>query len=141
MQLREPEKQIINDYEHSVTNRIAKYLDREDFPKFEQYGIDRQELDSYLFDQQAILDMEGSERTQLTVAGIITVLPLFVLAACPDEYYIWGKLLTSVAALVLGFLLYLLLVKLPMRLLMRYRLRKMRDERMERFIEAVLSFA
>ena len=41
---------ILNDYEHSVTNRIAKFGDLPDFPKMEDFGITRAELDDYLFD-------------------------------------------------------------------------------------------
>ena len=69
MKLREPEKQILDDFEHKVTGKIAKYGNEPDFPKFENYGITRMELDDYLFDKQAILDMGGSKRTQLTVGG------------------------------------------------------------------------
>ena len=59
MKLREPEKQILDDFEHKVTGKIAKYGNEPDFPKFENYGITRMELDDYLFDKQSILDMGG----------------------------------------------------------------------------------
>ena len=75
MKLREPEKQILDDFEHKVTGKIAKYGNEPDFPKFEDYGITRMELDDYLFDKQSILDMGGSKRSQLTIGGFITVLP------------------------------------------------------------------
>ena len=45
MKLREPEKQILDDFEHKVTGKIAKYGNEPDFPKFENYGITRMELD------------------------------------------------------------------------------------------------
>ena len=80
MKLREPEKQILDDFEHKVTGKIAKYGNEPDFPKFENYGITRMELDDYLFDKQAILDMGGSKRSQLTIGGFITVLPVLY---CP----------------------------------------------------------
>ena len=64
MKLREPEKQILDDFEHKVTGKIAKYGNEPDFPKFENYGITRMELDDYLFDKQSILDMGGSKRSQ-----------------------------------------------------------------------------
>lgn len=48
MKLREPEKQILDDFEHKVTGKIAKYGNEPDFPKFENYGITRMELDDYL---------------------------------------------------------------------------------------------
>ena len=64
MNIREPEKQYFDDFEHKVTGKIEKYGDEPDFPKLENYGIDRQDLDGYLFDKQAILDMGGSKRSQ-----------------------------------------------------------------------------
>ena len=51
MKLREPEKQILDDFEHKITGKIAKYGNEPDFPKFENYGITRMELDDYLFDK------------------------------------------------------------------------------------------
>lgn len=81
MNLREPEKQILDDFEHKVTNKMQKYGDEPDFPKLENYGLTRMELDDYLFDKQAILDMGGSKRTQLTVGGFITVIPVLILPA------------------------------------------------------------
>ncbi len=55
---------------------MQKYGDEPDFPKLENYGITRMELDDYLFDKQAILDMGGSKRSQLTIGGFITVIPV-----------------------------------------------------------------
>ncbi len=48
MNLREPEKQILDDFEHKVTNKMQKYGDEPDFPKLENYGLTRMELDDYL---------------------------------------------------------------------------------------------
>ncbi len=91
MKLREPEKQILDDFEHKVTGKIAKYGDEPDFPKLENYGITRMELDDYLFDKQAILDMGGSKRSQLTMGGFITVLPVLVLSCFPDKSPIYRE--------------------------------------------------
>ena len=85
MNIREPEKQILNDFEHKVTSKIKLYGNYPDFPKMEDYGIEGMELDDYLFDKQAILDMGGSSRNKLTVGGIITLLPVIVLSAFPDS--------------------------------------------------------
>ena len=35
MNLREPEKQILDDFEHKVTNKMQKYGDEPDFPKLD----------------------------------------------------------------------------------------------------------
>ena len=99
MNIREPEKQILNDFEHKVTSKIKLYGNYPDFPKMEDYGIEGMELDDYLFDKQAILDMGGSSRNKLTVGGIITLLPVIVLSAFPDSAYIYGKMGTTVLAI------------------------------------------
>ena len=96
MNLKDPEKEFFNDFEHKVTDKMKKYADRVDFPKVEDYGITRMELDDYLFDKQAILDMAGTPRTKMTVGGIITLLPVIVLSAFPDSAYIYGKMWTTV---------------------------------------------
>ena len=107
MNLREPEKQILDDFEHKVTNKIEKYGANADFPKFENYGITRMDLDDYLFDKQAIFDMGGSKRTQLTVGGFITVIPVLILSCFPDKSPIYenGKAITTVIAIIIGLLL------------------------------------
>ena len=107
MNLREPEKQILDDFEHKVTNKMQKYGDEPDFPKLENYGLTRMELDDYLFDKQAILDMGGSKRTQLTVGGFITVIPVLILSCFPDKSPIYenGKAMTTIIAIIIGLLL------------------------------------
>ena len=138
--MREPEKQFFDDFEHKVTGKIAKYRDKADFPKIEDYGIDRQDFDGYLFDKQVILDMEGSKRTQFTIAGFIMILPLLVLSACPDSVYIWGKTWTTVAALMAGLGFYLLIVKPIVKAIIHFRLARIKNPKMESYIKAVLFY-
>lgn len=141
MNIKEPEKQILDDFEHRVTRRISMYGERSDFPQMANYGLDRQQLDDYLFDKQAILDSEGSERSQLTVGGIITVLPVIVLSALPDSsvVYAHGKMWATVGAIVLG-LLVALFVKSIMRMIVYYRLSKHKNPKIETYIKAVLFY-
>ena len=141
MNIKEPEKQFFNDFEHKVTNKIAMYGDQQDFPKLSDYGIDRAQLDDYLFDKQAILDMGGSERSQLTVGGIITVLPVLVLSAFPDNspVYVHGKMWATVLALLLGLLI-ALFVKALLKLVITYRLQANKNVKLESYIKAVLFY-
>ena len=39
MNLKDPEKEFFDDFEHKVTDKIKKYGDRSNFPKLEDYGI------------------------------------------------------------------------------------------------------
>ena len=109
--------------------------------KFENYGITRMDLDDYLFDKQAILDMGGSKRTQLTVGGFITVIPVLILSCFPDKSPIYenGKALTTVIALIIGLLL-ACFFKALLQMVIAYRVNKHKETQMETFIKAVLFY-
>ena len=141
MNLREPEKQILDDFEHKVTNKMQKYGDEPDFPKLENYGLTRMELDDYLFDKQAILDMGGSKRTRLTVGGIITVIPVLILSCFPDKSPIYenGKAMTTIIAIIIGLLL-ACFCKALLQMVILYRVNKHKETKMETFIKAVLFY-
>ena len=141
MKRREPEKQILDDFEHKVTGKIAKYGNEPDFPKFENYGITRMELDDYLFDKQSILDMGGSKRSQLTIGGFITVLPVLVLSCFPDQSPVYdnGKMLATVIAVIIGLLL-ACFVKALLQMIIAYRVNHHKEPKMETFIKAVLFY-
>ena len=141
MNLREPEKQILDDFEHKVTNKMQKYGDEPDFPKLENYGLTRMELDDYLFDKQAILDMGGSKRTQLTVGGFITVIPVLILSCFPDKSPIYenGKAMTTIIAIIIGLLL-ACFCKALLQMVILYRVNKHMETKMETFIKAVLFY-
>ncbi len=141
MNLREPEKQILDDFEHKVTNKMQKYGDEPDFPKLENYGLTRMELDDYLFDKQAILDMGGSKRTQLTVGGFITVIPVLILSCFPDKSPIYenGKAMTTIIAIIIGLLL-ACFCKALLQMVILYRVNKHKETKVETFIKAVLFY-
>lgn len=141
MNLREPEKQILDDFEHKVTNKIQKYGDEPDFPKLENYGLTRMELDDYLFDKQVILDMGGSKRTQLTVGGFVTVIPVLILSCFPDKSPIYenGKAMTTIIAIIIGLLL-ACFCKALLQMVILYRVNKHKETKMETFIKAVLFY-
>lgn len=141
MELKEPEKQILDDFEHKVTGKIDKYGDEPDFPKLENYGITRMDLDDYLFDKQAILDMGGSKRTQLTVGGFITVIPVLILSCFPDKSPIYenGKALTTVIAIIIGLLL-ACFAKSLLQTIILFRVNKHKEAKMETYIKAVLFY-
>ena len=141
MELKEPEKQILDDFEHKVTGQIDKYGDEPDFPKLENYGITRMDLDNYLFDKQAILDMGGSKRTQLTVGGFITVIPVLILSCFPDKSPIYenGKALTTVIAIIIGLLL-ACFAKSLLQMIILFRVNKHKEAKMETYIKAVLFY-
>ena len=125
MNLKDPEKEFFDDFEHKVTDKIKKYGDRSNFPKLEDYGIERMELEDYLFDKQAIMDMGGTPRHKMTVGGIITLIPIIILSAMPDSAYVYGMTLCFYAVL---------------KAIIQMRLSKHKDPKFETYIKAVLFY-
>lgn len=136
--MKDIEKEIL-DYEHTITSKMKVNIGVKGFPVVEDYGFTRRELDDYLFDKQAILDSEGSEKSQYTVFGILVVLPVLICSAFPPEKLpggLEGGLLISIAiGILLGFL-----YKAFMKLSVQLRLKKMSEDRFEKFIKDVLDF-
>ncbi len=139
MNLKDPEKEFFDDFEHKVKGKVAKYGDRPDFPKLEDYGIERMELEDYLFDKQAILDMGGTPRNKMTVGSIVTLIPIIILSAMPDSSYIYGKTWTSVLAIAIGLMLTLCLFAV-LKAVIQMRLSKHKDPKLESYIKAVLFY-
>lgn len=89
--MKELQPNLLNDYEHQVLAKIARHEGEEDFPRMEDYGLTHKALEDYLYDYQLILDREGSQKSQLTVYGIIAIIPTIVLSAFPESMLPWGR--------------------------------------------------
>ena len=129
---------ILDDYEHQVKRKIERFGDRPDFPRLDDFGLTCDDLNDYLFDKQAILDSGGSLRTQLTVGGILFVIPILILSMFPEDSLPWGSLSFFVGiaiGLLAGFAYRLILMGV-----IRMRLRGMSDERMEAFLNKVTHY-
>ncbi len=137
MALKQTDK-ILDDFEHNVTNRIAAFDNRNDFPRMEDYGVTKEALDSYLFDKQAILDSGGSERSRYTIAGFLIVLPVIVMSAYPDKDLPFGEM-TILLAIGVGLLL-CLVVWLLWNLSVQIRLKKIANKQMDNYIKDVLDY-
>lgn len=134
----EDERALLNDYSHSVTNRIDQHGDEPNFPNMEKFGFDRYALDDYLFDKQAILDSPGSTRTQLTQGGIMLTLPLIVLSAFPDD-----KITEGIDPFFFGLgigIVLLILWRIIIKIIIYVRLKKINRPEIEDYIEEVLNY-
>ena len=87
--MKELQPNILNDYEHVVNSLVERYGDTAGFPQLETYHVTKELVEDYLFDYQAILDSEGSQRSQQTMYGIIALLPVILLSAFPIEMLPW----------------------------------------------------
>lgn len=93
--MKELQPNILNDYEHVVNSLVERYGDAAGFPQLETYNVTKELVEDYLFDYQAILDSEGSQRSQQTMYGIIALLPVILLSAFPIEMLPWRSETTS----------------------------------------------
>lgn len=126
------------DFQQRVNRKIQLNKTYSDFPKAEDYGITESELSDYLFDKQAILDSEGSPRSQYTVAGILIVLPVIIISAFSEKKLPWGRW-----SLFVGLGIGLALagcVKYLIKLLIRIRLKRMANKKIDDYIHAVLNY-
>lgn len=89
--MKELQPNLLNDYEHQVLAKIARHEHEADFPQLEDYRLTQKMLEDYLYDYQIVLDREGTQRSQLTVYGIIAIVPTIVLSAFPESALPWGK--------------------------------------------------
>ncbi len=139
--MKELQPNLLDDYEHKVSDLIARSEGHEGFPKLEDYRLTRKALDDYLYDYQIVLDREGSQRAQLTVYGIIAIFPTVVLSAFPEAMLPWGKwsLLVGVG---IGVALSLF-IKTVRALVTRAKLSALRHNSNDasRYVEAVMRYA
>ena len=108
---------VLDDFQRTVENKIRNHKDEEGFPQLPA-NLSEEDLSNYLFDYQAALDSEGTERTRYTIAGFLMCLPILILSAFPDDSLPFKGALNVLAAIGVGlilFLLYRLLMKLMVR--------------------------
>ena len=137
--MKEPDKQVIDDYEHRVNKLIDKYANLDGSPNMEAYGFSKTDLDSYLFDKQAILDMGGSTVTKMKIAGFVIVLPVIILSAFPDKSFPFGQW-TICVAIAFGLLLYLFIRSL-IKMIISVRVHKNANKDIDKYIRDLQFFA
>lgn len=129
---------MIDDYSHRITSRIEHHSGEVGFPEMASFGFDKERFDEYLFDKQAILDSRGSARRQYTIAGTLMVIPVIVLSAFPESMLPW-KQYSLYVGLLMGLVLYGIYAMMAY-LVRRLRLKHLRDENIERYIDAVMAW-
>lgn len=138
--MKELQPNLLDDYEHRVKALMSHHGGEPGFPRMEEFGITAKSLDDYLFDYQVVLDSEGSQRSQLTLYGILAVVPTLVLSAFPEEMLPWGHW-SLLAGLAMGIGLALVVKGIRVGI-KQARLRSLRagnpDE--EAYIRKVLTF-
>ncbi|KXB41111.1 hypothetical protein HMPREF1870_01635 [Bacteroidales bacterium KA00344] len=140
--MRDLQPTILDDFEHRVNLAIEHHQDEQGFPCMEDFNVTREELDEFLFDYQAILDSEGSQRSQQTTYGIIALIPIIVLSAFPQKSLPWDSPTTSLLAGVAIGVAIALAVKGIRMFLKSKNIKRQKAEHPDvvAYINAVLSF-
>ncbi|MBM6992745.1 MAG: hypothetical protein I3J02_05690 [Prevotella sp.] len=133
---------ILDDYEHRINRLIETHQGEEGFPRMETYHISRQDLDDYLFDYQAVLDSEGSARTQQTVYGLIVVVPVVVISAFPLSSLPWKSDFMSLMVGLLIGLSIALVIKVLRVAIKRAKLHRLRVDNPDiaGYVDAVVQY-
>lgn len=128
------------DFRQTVRKTIEQYEDCPSFPKLEDYDILETDLFNYLFDRQAIIDAQGSQRSRYITLGFCILIPIGILSAIPDKdipLQDWA----IVVAVAIGLVLYTLYIGAA-KLICAIRLRKLDKENVQcaSYVEAVQQF-
>ena len=113
---------VLDDFQRTVENKIRNHKDEDGFPQLPA-ELSEEDLSNYLFDYQAALDSEGTERTRYTVAGFLLCLPILILSAFRDDSLPFKGALNVLAAIGVGLILFLL-YRLFMKLMVRSKIRR-----------------
>jgi len=127
---------ILNDYEHSITNKIKEFESKPDFPNPSDFGTDKAEVDDYLFDKQAILDSRGNEKTRYTIWGMLFILPVLVLSAFPSSSLPFKDDYALFVGIAIGILL-CAIYEIIARAIYQGRLRKLYKKNIEQYLDAI----
>ena len=128
----------LEDYSRRIERLMKAHAAAPDFPKLADYGLTQAQLDDYLFDKQAALDSRGSDSFRLTVLGICVFAPVLAFQALPRHALPWGEN-SFYVAIAIGIFIAIAYAIIS-KLIVKNKLSKLRDERAERFLQAVESY-
>ena len=128
-----PEK-YLTDWEHSIKNKIERNKECPSFPHAEDYGITDKEAEDYIYDKQRILDRAEERQKKFVIPGIILVMPVIILSGFGNSTTI---LFIGVALGIVFTMLYFII----MNAFDKSQLKKLHDEKIERYINAVEKFS
>jgi len=125
---------ITNNWERRISNAIRTYKDSDGFPQLSSYGVERTEFDDYVVEKQYLLDRLEQRKSSIVVPGALLIMPVVVISMFTDS--VTGLFAGVVAGVVLAATYIFALNANDKKCL-----RKLYDERIEKYIEAVLEYA
>lgn len=131
---------VLDDFQHTVENKIRNHKDEVGFPQLPS-SVTEEDLSNYLFDYQAALDSEGTERSRYTIAGFLLCLPILIMSAFPDGSLPFKGVMNVLAAIGVGLILFFL-YRIIMKLVVRNKIRQANQNYPEAktYVERVMAF-
>lgn len=131
---------VLDDFQHQVENRIRNHKDEANFPQLPE-GVDEMILSDYLFEYQAALDSEGTERSRYTIAGILLCLPILVMSGFSDTSLPFKGVWNVLAAIGVGLVLFLL-YRILMKAYVRSRIQRVNRDypEVKKYVDSVMTF-
>lgn len=131
---------VLDDFQHTVENKIRNHKNDAGFPQLPA-NISEDDLADYLFDYQAALDSEGTERSRYTIAGFLLCLPILIMSAFPDDSLPFEGILNVLAAIGVGLILFFL-YRVIMKIVVKKKIRQANQDypEVKNYVGRVMAF-
>jgi hypothetical protein len=131
---------VLDDFQHTVENKIRNHKNDAGFPQLPA-NISEDDLADYLFDYQAALDSEGTERSRYTIAGFLLCLPILIMSAFPDDSLPFEGILNVLAAIGVGLILFFL-YRVIMKIVVKKKIRQANQDypEVKNYVDRVMAF-
>lgn len=131
---------VLDDFQHTVENKIRNHKNDAGFPQLPA-NISEDDLADYLFDYQAALDSEGTERSRYTIAGFLLCLPILIMSAFPDDSLPFEGIMNVLAAIGVGLILFFL-YRVIMKIVVKKKIRQANQDypEVKNYVDRVMAF-
>lgn len=131
---------VLDDFQHTVENKIRNHKNDAGFPQLPA-NISEDDLADYLFDYQAALDSEGTERSRYTIAGFLLCLPILIMSAFPDDSLPFEGILNVLAAIGVGLILFFL-YRVVMKIVVKKKICQANQDypEVKNYVDRVMAF-
>ena len=131
---------VLDDFQHTVENKIRNHKNDAGFPQLPA-NISEDDLADYLFEYQAALDSEGTERSRYTIAGFLLCLPILIMSAFPDDSLPFEGIMNVLAAIGVGLILFFL-YRIIMKIVVKKKIRQANQDypEVKNYVDHVMAF-
>ena len=131
---------VLDDFQHTVENKIRNHKNDAGFPQLPA-NISEDDLADYLFDYQAALDSEGTERSRYTIAGFLLCLPILIMSDFPDDSLPFEGIMIVLAAIGVGLILFFL-YRVIMKIVVKKKIRQANQDypEVKNYVDHVMAF-